>query len=55
MKPGETVSPRASMTLLPFSRAREIDAILPFVMPRLRTASVFDSGSMTRPFRITRS
>src|SRR6185369_6652756 len=55
MKPGETPKPRASITERPL-RLRVVTALIsPFEMPRLRMASERDSGSITRPLRMTRS
>src|SRR6185369_9839151 len=55
MKPGETTKPRASITERPL-RLRVVTALIsPFEMPRLRMASERDSGSITRPLRMTRS
>src|ERR1700686_4758789 len=53
MKPGETTKPLASMVELPCRGDWEMAAILPARMPMLRTESRPDSGSMTRPLRIT--
>ena len=55
MKPGDTTSPRASITVVPVSGSADTAAIRPPVIPTSRTASRFVSGSMTRPPRMTRS
>src|SRR5438552_462854 len=55
MKPGETTSPAASIVERPVRAELEIARTLPAVIPILRTASSFDSGSMTRPPRMTTS
>src|SRR4029453_1759521 len=55
MKPGETTWFRASITRVPCSGVSEIVSMRPARMPTSRTASSFDSGSMTRPLAMTRS
>src|SRR4030095_13358056 len=55
MKPGETTRPRASITVRPRRLSVVIALMVPLDMPRLRIASVRDSGSITLPLRMTRS
>src|SRR4030095_5742682 len=55
MKPGVTTNPLASTTVRPSNPLEVIALTTPAEMPTLRTASSRDSGSITRPLRITTS
>jgi len=55
MNPGAITIPLASITVRPRSVPSETASIRPPVMPTERIASVFVSGSMTRPFSRTTS